>query len=236
MTGSSSTDRERRPLRIPPARQVAGIHSGGPVDACDRDRGLHRHFFSVVNRVLLQPLPYPDSGPQPVRIRGDGPAAVSRLLRVARKFLLLAQGVDELFPANLAAVNYGAVSLTGEDTPVRANAYKVTANYLSTLGVRVGMGRDFLPEEEAAGHENVAILGAGFWNRQFAGRMDIIGRVIRLDGIPTTVIGVTPKNFQGPDMILPAVYSASDLQNHGGHYLSAIGRLKDGTTIDQARE
>jgi putative ABC transport system permease protein len=188
-------------------------------------------IFSVVNRVLLQPLAYPHPD-QLIRIRESDPPEYP-YFSVAPGNFFDWQAQSKSF-SSLAANSYVSVNLTGSGQPVRVNGFRVTQNYLSTLGARPAIGRDFLPGEDAEGKGGVAILGEGLWMRQFGGSPDIIGRVIRVDDEPVTVVGVMPREFHGQDIMLPAAFGAKERANHGGHYLDAIGRLKEGTTIEEA--
>jgi putative ABC transport system permease protein len=188
-------------------------------------------IFSIVNKVLLQPLPYPQPE-QLVHISESNPPDFPRFSVAPGNFFDWQRQSTSF--SQMAALDGGSVNMTGEGEPIQVNTSRATANYLSTLGVRPLLGRDFYPDEETAGHDGVAILSYGFWQRQFGGRTDIVGRVLRIDGNPVTVVGVTPKDAGARDLTMPAVYSASDKQDHGGHHLFVWGRLKPGVTVSQA--
>jgi len=188
-------------------------------------------IFSVVNRVLLQPLAYPHSE-QIVRIRASHPPDMPVFSVSVGDFFDWRRRTKSF--SDIAALDSGAFNLTDSGEPVRVNGVRVTLNYLSMLGVHPAMGRDFVAGEDAAGRGDVAILGEGFWTRQFGGRADIVGQVIHIDGNPVTIIGVMDREFHGRDLMLPAVFSPDDLKNHGGHYLDAIARLKPDVTLAQA--
>jgi putative ABC transport system permease protein len=137
------------------------------------------------------------------------------------------------------------VNLTGSGEPSRVGAGRVTLNYLATLGVHPALGRDFVTGEDApvgkiaqggpdVRNGAVAIIGEGFWSRQFGRREDIIGQVIHVDGNPVSIIGVMAKEFHGQDLMLPTPFEG-DKDNHGGHYVDAFGRMKPGVTVEQAR-
>jgi putative ABC transport system permease protein len=190
-------------------------------------------IFSVVNRVLLQPLPYPHPE-ELVRIHGSHPPELPNFSVSVADFYDWRKGSKSF--SELAAVDYGAFNLTGSGEPARVFGVRVTANYLQTLGVHPALGRDFLPAEDAPGRGDVAILGEGFWSRQFGRRADIIGQVLQVDGNPVTIVGVTPRDFHGWDLILPAAFSVDQLKNHGSHFLSVTGRLKPGVTPAQGEE
>jgi putative ABC transport system permease protein len=190
-------------------------------------------IFSVVNSVLLRPLPYPDS---------DRLVAVieTKLPEVPRFSVAPGNYFDWRERATsfeqLAAIRDISYSLTGTGEPLRLEARRVTPNYFATLRIHPAIGRDFTPEEAAA-KSNVAILSHGFWRRQFGGRREIVGETVQLDGQAFTIIGVLPEHFSPgstTEVYTPADYT-EDNKNHGGHYITVIGRLKPGVTLEQAR-
>src|SRR5213080_1641453 len=89
-------------------------------------------------------------------------------------------------------------NLTGTDKPVRANGFAVTANLFQTLGVNPAIGRNFSIEEETQGHDHVAILSHGLWQRRFGSDKNILGKTISLDGNSYTIIGIMPVGFSYP--------------------------------------
>jgi putative ABC transport system permease protein len=188
-------------------------------------------IFSIVNKVLLQPLPYPHAE-QLVHINESDPPDLPRFSVSPGNFFTWRSQSTSF--SQMAALDSKSVNMTGEGEPLVVQTTLATANYLSTLGVRPLLGRDFYPDEENAGKNSVAILSYGFWQRQFGGRTDIVGRVLRIDGDPVTVVGVMPRDAGVRDLIMPAVYTAEDKQNHGGHYLGVVARLKPGVTVAQA--
>lgn len=189
-------------------------------------------IFSVVNKVLLQPLPYPhpeellriyESNPPDLPIFSNSPG--DALEWASRSTTVAKFGIS----------SYDAINLTGLGEPVRVSGLLVSANYLSVLGVMPAMGRNFAEGEDAKGRDGVAIVSDYFWKRQFGGRADVIGQVLRVNGSPTTVIGVMPPSFQGPDVMHPLAFTPEDRNNHGGHYLQVTARMKPGVTAAQAR-
>ncbi len=166
--------------------------------------GANSAIFSVVHSVLLRPLPFAEPD-RLVRIYGRYP-------EFGRTDTSLPDFQDwraqsHAFEQMAARYNAGFV-LTGEGEPERVTADRVTANFLSTLGVHPLLGRGFLPvEEQVGGDDRVVILDYGYWQRRFAGDRGIIGRQIQLSGRPYTVVGVTPKDFmirRAVDLYAPA--------------------------------
>jgi putative ABC transport system permease protein len=188
-------------------------------------------IFSVVDRVLLRPLPYPESH-QLVAVGETklpdypefsvSPGNYSSWCEQARSF------------ASLAALRSDSYALTGRGEPARLNALRVTANYFATLRLPPQLGRNFLPAEDEPGHETVVLLSHGFWQRQFAGAPDVLGQTLQLNGHPFTIVGVLPPAFRDADVVTPCAFSAADRQQHGGHYLGVLGRLRPGGSLAQA--
>src|SRR5215472_3998966 len=132
--------------------------------------------------------------------------------------------------------------LTGVGDPVQLNGATVTANYLQLLGVRPIVGRLFLPGEEQKA--DVALISEHFWRSKLAGDPKVLGRVLTLNGVPTTIVGVVPTGslaWWGPNLEIWTVKPfevpgiSKDMLMRGVSYLRVIGRLKPGVTIDQAR-
>ena len=192
-------------------------------------------IFSVVNSVVLRPLAYPDSDRLVVIRETKLPQFPEFSVAPGQYFTWKdeARSFEQL-----AATRGGSFNLTGTGEPVRVTVSRVTPNYLSTLRTFPALGRDFRPDEDTPGQENVAILLHGFWQRQFGGRQDILGETVQLNGQTYTIVGVMPQSFQPgsrTELLLPAVYSSDERQNHGGHYIGVVGRLKEGVTLEQAR-
>jgi putative ABC transport system permease protein len=192
-------------------------------------------IFSVVNSVLLRPLAYPEPDRLVVIRETNLPQFPEFSVAPGQYFDWQKQATSF---ASLAATRGGSANLTGLGEPLRLVTQRISANYFTTLGAHPAMGRDFLPVEDAPGKDNVAILSHGFWLRQFGGRANIVNETIQLDGQSVTVIGVMPANFQPgsrTELFAPAAYTAEEHENHGGHYIGVIGRLKPGVSVEQAR-
>ncbi|HVU24028.1 MAG TPA: ABC transporter permease [Opitutus sp.] len=190
-------------------------------------------IFSVVNSVLLRPLPFPDSDRLVVVIETKLPEVPQFSVAPGNYFDWREHATSF---EQLAAIRDASYSLTGSGEPVRLEARRVTPNYFSMLRVHPAIGRDFTAAEATA-KSNVAILNHGFWLRQFGGRRDVIGETVQLDGQAFTIIGVLPEHYSPgstTEIYTPVDY-AEDNKNHGGHYVSVIGRLKPGVSVEQAR-
>ncbi len=139
----------------------------------------------------------------------------------------------------LAASELATFNLTGSGEPQRIAAARITANLIPALGVAPLLGRNFLPEEEQAGHDRVAILSHSLWQRQFGGDRSLPGKTVQLNNESYTVIGVMPREFQftGRELWVPLVLDAAKepwRADRGNRNLSVFGRLKPGVTLAQA--
>jgi len=194
--------------------------------------GANSAIFSVVHSVLLRPLPYgqPD---QLVRIYGRYPefGRTSTSLPDFQDWRAQSDSFDQM-----AARYNTAFVLTGEGEPERVVADRVTANFLTTFGVRPLLGRGFLPEEEkVGGDDRVVILSYGYWQRRFAGDERVVGRQIQLSGKPYLVVGVTPRNFRiERDVDLYAPARADTTLPRRAEFMDVYARLKPGVTVQQA--
>ncbi len=201
--------------------------------------GATSAIFSVVNGVLLQPLPYqrPDQV-MLVHARWEG---------VPQGELSLPEYWDLREQARsftrLAAFSNGSLTLTGSGTPERLQAGFVTADAIPLLGVSPARGRWFAPEEDLPGHPAVVLLSDGLWRRRFGADPGIVGRTLMLDDAPTTVLGVMPPGFQLPShhagrgmelWSLLQLDPAVDRSERGWHWLAVMGRLRPGTEAGAA--
>src|SRR5205085_66230 len=201
--------------------------------------GANSAVFSVVNAVLLRPLPYPDAG-QLITIWGKLPAHGLDQLNASPPEFADYRDRNHALSAIAAYASLGR-NLTGAGEPERVNVTFVTADFFAALGTPPLRGRTFFEAEDRPGHDQVAVLSYGLWQRQFAGDEQIIGRSVVLDGKSHTVVGVMPAGFQFPDaetqLWRPMAFAADDLSDdsRGSHYLGLIARMKPGVTINEAQ-
>ncbi len=199
--------------------------------------GANTAIFSVVNAVLLRPLPHPE----PERLtmvwldnRNEGwPEDLT-----SYPTYLDWRSQNRSFE-DLAAFTPSEASLSGDGEPERVRSAVVSASYFSVLRVQPAQGRVFRPEEEVPGAEPVVVLSAGLWQRRFAGRPDILGQPINLGGNPFTVIGVMPSGFDAPartELWLPFSGQPQQLLDaRDPLWLRVIGRLKPGVPLAEAQ-
>ncbi len=194
-------------------------------------------MFSVVDAVLVRPLPYKDA---------------SRLVMVWEDATSIGfprntpspwnwQEWRRLSPvfSDIAATRKSTSYLTGDGEPERLDGRGVSANFWQVLGAEPLLGRVFTEDEDRHG-VRVVLLSYGLWQRHFGGARDIVGRKIVLNDTAYTVIGVMPNGFyflpsREVNVWLPAAFSPQELSQRGSHYLNCVARLKPGVTIKQAR-
>jgi putative ABC transport system permease protein len=198
--------------------------------------GANTAIFTLVNAVLLRPLPFAE----PDRLvwvwgnikNGGNRASVSPL-----DFLDYRQqnSTFEEFAASMQLrLNY-----TGGSEPERLEANGVTGNYFQALGAKPAFGRTFLLENEKPGNDQVAVLSYSLWQKRFAGDPAIIKKTITLDGRSCAVLGVMPPDFSMPraaDVWVPINFDIdAEMKMRGAHFLRPIGKLKAGVTMAQAQ-
>jgi putative ABC transport system permease protein len=200
--------------------------------------GANTAIFSVVNTVLLRPLPYKDAG-RLVWITDFIPRQGNTLVWDSDYFAWAKQ--NQLFEG-MAAYGPAEVTLTGVGESERLDGARVTAGFFSVLGVAPMLGRPFLAEEDRPGGPQVCVLSHKLWQSRFGASASILGKTITLNGKPYTVLGVMPPTFEYPWGFQPALYVPYDLRETSGlapgemHMaVSVIARLKLGITIRPAK-
>ena len=197
--------------------------------------GANTAIFTVVNAVLLRPLPYPGS---------------ERLMEVGRafpgsefgsnvsepKFVFLRDN-NQSFEAVTATVGMGSNTyLSDESQTEYIRGWRVSADFFRVLGVLPARGRGFTKEEDSPAGERVVILSDGFWRRRFGSETGIIGKTITLNGNAYAVVGIMPPGFEyfgAQDVFVPM--GVNPASKNEGHNWTVIGRLKQGVSTDQAR-
>jgi predicted permease len=202
--------------------------------------GANVALFSVVNNVLLRPLPMPDSGR--IAIIGNAyPRAGAANLR--------ANAVPDYFDRlrettafqEQALYSGASVNIDQNGTPTRVRAMSVTPSFFRVLGVQPFLGRTFTDAEGEPGNQLKIVLSYGLWQSAFGGDASIVGRDVRIDGTTYTVVGVMPQDFvyQRPDVMLWRALAftpiqKSDQTRHSNNF-PQIARLKPGATFEQAQ-
>ena len=201
--------------------------------------GANSAIFSVVNSVVLRPLPYKDS---------DRLVTIYSSLRQTglEKIVVSAPELADFREQNnsfdqVAAYDFQGVNVTGGDEPERIRASLLSPNLLPVLGINPIIGRGFAPDEDQPGQSQVTVLSYSIWQRRFAGEPNVIGKTLDIDGKSIEVIGVMPFDFRFPDpdteLYLPLTIDPELLteNNRGSHFLNVVARLKPGVSIDRAQ-
>src|SRR5215210_8031141 len=198
--------------------------------------GANTAIFSVVNGVLLRPLPFAEPD-RLVRV-GEWSQQVPGM-SISYPNLLDWRAQQTVF-TGIAATRFQSYNLTGGEEPERLQGRDISANFFDVLGIKPALGRTFLPEEDHANSNRTCMLSYGLWQRRFGGDPQIIGRLLTLNAESYTVIGVLPQSYRfgtQTDVFVPiglkeATEMINSRDNHPGIY--AYARLKPGVTFEQA--
>ena len=196
--------------------------------------GANTAIFSLVNSVLLRPLPFRD------------PDRLVRMIQSSPKLGLPTWGVSQAdFGAyreqnrsfeSMAIYNNSAINLTGAGEPERLPMTSVTADFFKVFGVSPLLGRTFVEGEDAPGKNVVCVISHAFWQRRFGGAPNVVGTKLDLNNAPTEIVGVMPADFKFPrleiDLWMPL---ALDTKRTAPYLFSVIGRLKPGAHVAQAQ-
>ena len=201
--------------------------------------GATTAIFSVVDAVVLKPLPYKHPGQLVqlwMRFTGIG-IPNDQNATSAPEFQDLQR--NNSFWA-IAAIDGASFNINIGGAPERIDAAMVSASFFPLLGVQAQVGRVFLPEEGRACHEHVVLLSDGLWRRRFGAERGVLGRKLIMNGQSNEIVGVMPPGFEMPrdaEVWMPLVFSAADLSpdNRGSHGLDVIARIQPGLSLAQAR-
>ena len=198
--------------------------------------GVTTTIFAVVEAVLLRPLPYPRAE-QLVSIYATNPQRDEHGVNISRFDFDSWRQQSKSF-GQLGMWTWSTLTLSGGGEAERLETADVTPNLFPLLGVAPALGRGFLAGEDGGGREHVLLLSWGLWQRRFGGDRGVLGKNVEVDGAPYTVVGVMPQRFAFPAQGQAWRPLVRDPQNdsHGNRfYAGAIGRLRDGTTLEAAR-
>ncbi len=197
--------------------------------------GANTAIFSVVNAVVLRPLPYADAS-RLISLEEKGHH--SRELSISYPDLLDWQQQNQVFQ-NIAGFQSASFNIAGEYQPERIPGRNVTPNFFATLGAKPFLGRDFLPEDDHPGANPVVIVSHSLWERLLGADPNAVGKTLPLNGRAYTIVGILPASFRfylSSEIYAPIGLNAKELivrGAHGGVY--GIGRLKPAVTLEQAR-
>ena len=191
-------------------------------------------LFSILDRLMLRPLPYAGSD-RMVVVGMKAPISASEFLLEGDYYHLRQNRT--VFEDVTSFSRVGDCDLN-EQEPLRLTCASVAANLLPFLGVNPIAGRQFLPQEDERGGPRAAMLSFAFWQRRFGGDRGVLGRLLQIDGRPVAVVGILPPNFELPNLASADLLLTQQLNIRPGvtySFLTPIARLKTGVTATQAR-
>jgi putative ABC transport system permease protein len=196
--------------------------------------GATTALFTVVNAVLLEPLPFPESRKLIQVWRSELPALTYGSASYAR---YLDWRRNQHVFTDLGAWSPRGVTMAGPQGPERLPGATASASFFNVIGAPPVVGRYFSDAEDHLGGERVVVISEGLWKRRFQQSVSVLGTSVQIDGEPYTVIGVVPSGFAEVwrlDVWL-ALGRQADPTNRGSNYLLSFGRLRDGMTVEAAR-
>ena len=197
--------------------------------------GANTTIFSIVEAVLLRPLPFPE------------PDRVVQVLQTPKGLPYVSVSGEDYFDWESENHTLEGSSITtwtqnynasGAGEPETVAIVRTEANFFSVLGTDPALGRGFAPGEDQMGKDHVAVLSHGFWQRHFGGSADALGKTVELNYQPYTVVGILPRWFNYPqatDIWIPIDKTVQGTSARGSYSYRVIGRLKHGVTIEQAQ-
>ena len=199
--------------------------------------GANTAIFSVVNTVLLRPLPYKDPERLVMVWEDASRHGYPRDTPAAGNYVDW-RDQNQVFEG-MAAIADTSFNLTGSGEPERLEGRRVSVNLFPLLGVEPQIGRVFTAAEDQPGAQRVVLLSYGLWQRRFGGDPNIAGQSLTLNGESYVVVGVMPARFQFPSSDdqawVPIAFTQQEMANRGRHYLEVLARLKPGVSLDQAQ-
>ncbi len=199
--------------------------------------GVTAAVFSVIYAVMIRPLPYenPERIVVPHTLSPQGytqPASYPEYLDWRTQ--------NHSFSAFAGVASHGSIAFEGPSGPVSLRKTEATDSFFDVFGVSPILGRTFAPGEDQPGKNDIVVLSYEVWQQNFGGQKGVIGKTVKLDGRPYTVIGVMPAGFRYPISMRNGVYiplhvSPQAITSRGGHWLPTIARLKPGVSIEKAK-
>jgi putative ABC transport system permease protein len=197
--------------------------------------GATTAIYTLVRGLLLEPLAIPNAS-RAVWIRRVAPQSSASVGLTYTEFVEF-QEMTRSFE-KMSALYRATWNMTGEGQPERLQGARVATGFLDTLGVRPYLGRSFRPAEYHVGSDNVALISYALWQRRFGGDRDVLGRRMMLDGVPQEIAGVLPPGLplvEEYDLIEPFPVESGYAKSRNARLFWALGRLKPGISLDQAR-
>ena len=198
--------------------------------------GANTAIFSVVNGVLLRPLPYPEPE-ELVMVTSAFPTMGFQKFWISPPEYLELRERSRSFEA-IGAYRQSQVSIGGGEEPERVASASATATFFHALGVRPLLGRTYTDEEDLPGGDPVVVLSHELWRRTFGGDRTLLGRSVEVNGVTRTVVGIMPPGFDvddgGIEAWIPMGLDPANRQNRASHFLFLVGRLAPGVAVERA--
>src|ERR1700722_19499475 len=201
--------------------------------------GANTAIFSVVNAVLLRPLPYSDPGRLAMvyHVPPQKSFPGTKIFAVSPANYLDWQKQSSVFDV-MSIFHFATMTLTGRDQPEAVQGLVVSSEFFQVLGVTPIQGRAFTSEEDTNGHGNVVVLSYPFWQSHFGADPNVIGKNVTFNGLPYSIIGVMPADFhffyQG-EYFVPLGWTDKDRAVRNNHNYLVIARLRRGVNLQQAQ-
>ena len=194
-------------------------------------------IFSTVDALLLHPFSFPNQDRLVVVFEQNRATGLMRGSVSPGNFVEWRDQNQSY--EQLVAIQQRAFDVSDGSTPERIPGYQVTGGFFQALGVKAALGRTLLSEDSEPGREQVAVLKHNFWQQQFAGDPEIVGKTVNLNRKQFTIVGVMPADFNYPyntgEMWVPLLFTPEEKTDRGNHYLRVIGLLKPGVSVAQAQ-
>ena len=198
--------------------------------------GATTAIFSVINGVVLRPLPYAEPDRIVMVWMDNTRQGIEKDIHSYPNFE--DYRTQNTVLSDMAGFGNASLTLTGGDEPQRIRGAAAEADLFRVLRVTPAIGRVFTTEEEESGNDGVVVLSHGFWVRAFGGDRGVVGTTVQLNGRPRTVIGVMPPDFTFPakdtEAWVPLVVGQQTRESRNSFWLSAVGRLRPGVTLERA--
>jgi putative ABC transport system permease protein len=201
--------------------------------------GAATSIFTVVNAVLLRPLPYPDA-PQLTMVWLANPLqGIDKDVSPYPTFTAFRDGAASF--EHVAAYSESSTNLTGAGEPLRVRGALVSEGFFPLLGVTPMLGRGLRDDEHQPGRHEIVVIGHGLWTRAFGASPAAVGRTVTLNSTPFTIVGIMPPGFAFPRdaeywvPLAPAGGLRRTLESRGSFWLNVLGRLRDGVSLQTAR-
>jgi putative ABC transport system permease protein len=199
--------------------------------------GANTAIFSVVNTVLLRPLPYKDPERLVMVFEDSSKHGYPRDTPAVANYIDW-RDQNQVFES-IAAIGDASFNLTGAGDPERIDGSRVSAALFPLLGVSPELGRWFTADEDQAGANRVAIMSHRLWQRRFGGDPNIVGKPLTLNGRSVTLVGIMPADFRFPtqedELWVPIAFSKEEQANRMSRYLEVVARMKPGVALSQAQ-